>query len=160
MKLCNVLRYILSFQLQFILSAIKTGRYTHELRSKNIMEVKQLQQQRERGTTAPVSEPLLPQIKVPEGAIKTTTPCSPELNEELQDTLDKLMMAQTYLFEFLDDYYDSDLILKRQIEVYVSNIYLSIYLSIYQSILSYLIYMSICLSIGPASSVGCACRAG
>ena len=44
----------------------------------------------------------------------------PEANGELQDVLDTLMMAQTYLFEFLDDYYDTDMIRKRQMDVYVS----------------------------------------
>ena len=87
------------------------------------MEVKQLQKLRERGTTVPVPEPVLPQIKVPDSTIKPAVPCSPELNAKLQNDLDKLMVAQTYLFEFLDDYYDADLILKRQMEVYVSIIF-------------------------------------
>ena len=95
------------------------------------MEVKKLQKQRERGTTAPVLEPDLPQIKVPDCAIKPVAPCCPELNVELQDSLDKLMIAQTYLFEFLDDYYDADLILKRQMEVYVSSHNLSVCPSVY-----------------------------
>lgn len=96
-------------------NAIKTGRYTHELRSKNIMEVKNLQQQRKRGITPTCTETgALPKVKV----LKVEAECKPEVNEELQEVLETLMMAQTYLFEFLDDYYEADLILKRQLDVY------------------------------------------
>ena len=107
-------------ELFYVFSAIKTGRYTHELRSKNIMEVKSLQQQQlGRGITQIQEDSLLP--KLPQGNVHACNiKCEPVINEELQDMLDTLVMAQAHLFEFLDDYYDADMILKRQMDVYVS----------------------------------------
>lgn len=96
-------------------NAIKTGRYTHELRSKNILEVKRLQKQESGDSSDVLSD--------------DTSSCDQnhaEYQNELvrksllEETLGILVSGQKMLYEFLDDYYNDDLIQERQLSVYVS----------------------------------------
>ena len=98
-------------------NAIKTGRYTHELRSKNILEVKRLQKQ------SSEESPERSSIEASTGDIEANyTEYKNELLRKrmLEDTLTTLVSGQKMLYEFLDDYYNDDLIKERQLSVYVS----------------------------------------
>jgi hypothetical protein len=97
-------------------TAIKTGRYTHELRSKNILEVKRLQKQ------ASDESPERPE-EISSGYNDANyTEYKNELLRKmmLEDTLGTLLSGQKMLYEFLDDYYNDELIKERQLSVYVS----------------------------------------
>jgi len=101
-------------------TAIKTGRYTHELRSKNILEVKRLQKQN--------SDDGSDEIVTSENPIQVTNDDVKYLEYEsvlkkkviYEETLQMLMEGQTHLYEHLDDYYDEKLMHRRQLAVYVS----------------------------------------
>ncbi|XP_060559469.1 nuclear receptor subfamily 1 group D member 1-like [Ruditapes philippinarum] len=95
-------------------TAIKTGRYTHELRSKNILEVKRLQKQ------ASDESPERPEENSSGYNDANYTEYKNELLRKmmLEDTLGTLLSGQKMLYEFLDDYYNDELIKERQLSVY------------------------------------------
>lgn len=101
-------------------TAIKTGRYTHELRSKNILEVKRLQNQTnnekndDTTLTDNQSHEAIDDVKCIEyeSALKKVL---------LEETVQVLMTGQAQLYEHLDEYYDDKLMYRRQLAVYVSS---------------------------------------
>lgn len=98
-------------------NAIKTGRYTHELRSKNILEVKSLEKQKsdeEMVTMEIQNQPNCDEVKYVEYQTKL------ERSRLCEEQLNTLMTGQTYLYENLDEYYDETLMYRRQVAVYVS----------------------------------------
>ena len=101
--------------------AIKTGRYTHELRSKNTIEVKMLEKQNG-GDTVEAD-------RVHD--VSSFLSKHPDEDGERLDSIQRLILeetcgvlvsAQKFLFESLDEYFQEDLMLKRQNSVFESNI--------------------------------------
>lgn len=98
--------------------AIKTGRYTHELRSKNILEVKKLERLYGEMDDADTShEQPSREADMMYTVFQTEYMKDKALDEKLQALID----GQTFLHEFLDDYYNEELMKERQWAVYVSN---------------------------------------
>lgn len=108
---CSYCRFKTCIAMGMSKNAIKTGRYTHELRSKNILEVKRLQKQGSEENSDQSSE-------------ETSGIDNAEYQNEflrkslLEETLRILISGQKMLYEFLDDYYNNDLIRERQLSVY------------------------------------------
>ena len=117
---CSHCRFKRCIEVGMSKTAIKTGRYTHELRSKNILEVKRLQKQN--------SDDGSDEIVTSENPIQVTNDDVKYLEYEsvlkkkviYEETLQMLMEGQTHLYEHLDDYYDEKLMHRRQLAVYVS----------------------------------------
>ncbi|XP_052797497.1 nuclear receptor subfamily 1 group D member 2-like [Mya arenaria] len=115
---CSYCRFQRCLEVGMSKGAIKTGRYTHELRSKNIIEVKRLEKQNS-GEAFDESTHRNPCL-VP---VRQATTESHDNDQSLQtvlleETLTVLVSAQKHLFEYLDDYYREELMLKRQQDVF------------------------------------------
>ncbi|WAR02106.1 RORAB-like protein [Mya arenaria] len=115
---CSYCRFQRCLEVGMSKGAIKTGRYTHELRSKNIIEVKRLEKQNS-GEAFDESTHRNPSL-VP---VRQATTESHDNDQSLQtvlleETLTVLVSAQKHLFEYLDDYYREELMLKRQQDVF------------------------------------------
>ncbi|KAL4224659.1 hypothetical protein ACF0H5_015356 [Mactra antiquata] len=113
--LCSHCRFKRCLKVGMSKEAIKTGRYTHELRSKNILEVKSL-------------ERLYGEIEGTDTGVEQTTRETDLLyadfqnaylrDKEHEDILQCLMDGQRCFHEYLDDYYNEDLMKDRQYAVY------------------------------------------
>jgi len=99
--------------------AIKTGRYTHELRSRNILEVKRLEQQNSGGVLAYAESGQHSPMDFYD-VVDARLDMPPSKMMILDETLAVLVAAQRFLHEFIDSYYEEDLMLNRQRNVYVS----------------------------------------
>ncbi|XP_045174304.2 bile acid receptor-like [Mercenaria mercenaria] len=110
---CSHCRFKRCIEVGMSKNAIKTGRYTHELRSKNILEVKRLQKQGSDESPDWTSV----------DSFNSDTYYMEYKNDLLrksllEETLRVLVTGQKMLYEFLDDYYNDDLIRERQLSVY------------------------------------------
>lgn len=117
---CSHCRFKRCIEVGMSKNAIKTGRYTHELRSKNILEVKRLQNQNnEDGSDDTVSIETQKHLNNEEFSYPAF---ENEMKKKvlLEETLQMLIRGQHHLFENLDEYYDDKLMKRRQLEVYVS----------------------------------------
>lgn len=113
---CSACRYKKCIEVGMSKDAIKTGRYTHELRSKNILEVKSLRMQESLNNH--VQHVVTPQSPTSPIASSSTPLSNMERRIVYDMTMDMLVEGQKMLFEFLDDYFNDELLLERQMQVY------------------------------------------